>query len=177
MATSQGIRNVCLLGHGGDGKTSLAESMLYLTKGTDRLGKTADGTTVCDYDPEEIKRQISISATPVPVEFNNAKINIMDTPGYFDFVGEVLQCLRVADAGLVVLNAKSGVGVGHREVGRDAFKAQAAQVFLRRQARRGERRLFPHLPESPRRLRRLALPARHSGARGRKARRHHRHRA
>ena len=94
MATSQNIRNICLLGHGGDGKTSLAESILYLTKGTDRLGKVADGTTVCDYDPEEIKRQISISASPVPVSYGKVKINLLDTPGYFDFVGEVLQCLR-----------------------------------------------------------------------------------
>ena len=112
MATSQNIRNVCLMGHGGDGKTSLAESMLYLTKGTDRLGKVADGTTVCDYDPEEIKRQISIAATPVPVEYGPYKINLLDTPGYFDFIGEVLQCLRVADCGLVLLSAKSGVEVG-----------------------------------------------------------------
>jgi len=112
MATSQNIRNICLMGHGGDGKTSLAESILYLTKGTDRLGKVADGTTVCDFDPEEIKRQISISATPVPVEYGQVKVNLLDTPGYFDFVGEVLQCLRVADCGLVVLSAKGGVGVG-----------------------------------------------------------------
>lgn len=112
MATSQNIRNICLLGHGGDGKTSLAESILYLTKGTDRLGKVTDGTTVCDYDPEEIKRHISISATPVPVSYGKVKINLLDTPGYFDFVGEVLQCLRVADSGLVVLSAKGGVNVG-----------------------------------------------------------------
>jgi len=112
MALSENIRNICLMGHGGEGKTSLAESMLYLTKGTDRLGKVPDGTTVCDYDPEEIKRQISISATPVPVEFGGYKLNVMDTPGYFDFVGEVIQCLEVADCGLVVLSAKSGIDVG-----------------------------------------------------------------
>ncbi len=112
MALSQNIRNICLIGHGSNGKTSLTESMLYLTKGTDRLGKVADGTTVCDYDPEEIRRQISISATPVPVELGDYKINILDTPGYFDFVGEVLECLRVADCGLVVLSAKNGVEVG-----------------------------------------------------------------
>jgi elongation factor G len=100
------------MGHGGEGKTSLVESMLYLTKGTDRLGKISDGTTVCDFDPEEIKRQISIAATPVPVYFGDCKINAMDTPGYFDFEGEVLQCLRVADCGIVVLSAKSGVDVG-----------------------------------------------------------------
>jgi len=112
MAKSENIRNICVMGHGGDGKTSLVESMLYLTKGTDRLGKVTDGTTVCDFDPEEIKRQISISATPVPVEFGAYKLNVIDTPGYFDFEGEVLQGLRVADCGLVVMSAKGGVDVG-----------------------------------------------------------------
>jgi len=112
MATTQNIRNICLLGHGGDGKTSLAESILYFTKGTDRLGKVSDGTTVSDYDPEEIRRQISISASPLPVFHGQVKINLMDAPGYFDFVGEVLQCLRVADCGLVVLTAKNGINVG-----------------------------------------------------------------
>ncbi len=106
------IRNVCLLGHGSDGKTSLAESMLFLTKGTDRLGRVADGNTVCDFDPEEIRRQITIAATPVPVEFGGSKLNVIDTPGYFDFVGEVLEGLRVAEAGIVVCNGKSGAGVG-----------------------------------------------------------------
>ncbi len=110
--TTDKIRNICLLGHGSDGKTSLAESMLYLTKGTDRLGKVADGNTVCDYDPEEIKRQFSISAALAPVEYNGYKVNVIDAPGYFDFVGEVFQGLRVADAGLIVLTAKSGIGVG-----------------------------------------------------------------
>lgn len=106
------IRNICLLGHGSEGKTSLAESMLFLTKGTDRLGKVADGNTVCDFDAEETRRKISISATPVPVEFGNAKLNVIDTPGYFDFVGEVLQALRVTDTGIIVAGAKSGVSVG-----------------------------------------------------------------
>ncbi len=112
MAKSENIRNICVMGHGGDGKTSLVESMLYLTKGTDRLGRVADGTTVCDFDPEEVRRQISISATPVPVEFGEYKLNVIDTPGYFDFEGEVLQGMRVADCGLVVMSAKGGVDVG-----------------------------------------------------------------
>ena len=106
------IRNITLLGHSGDGKTSLAESILYMTKQTDRLGKVADGNTVSDFDPEEIKRKISISMTALPVEFGDTKFNFMDTPGYFDFVGEVDQSLRVADAGVIVCTAKSGVGVG-----------------------------------------------------------------
>ncbi len=112
MISTKDIRNVSLLGHGGDGKTALVESMLYLTKAIDRLGKAADGNTVSDYDPEEIKRQFSISATVLPVEFGGAKLNILDTPGFFDFVGEVFQALRVSESGLVVLTAKSGIGVG-----------------------------------------------------------------
>ena len=75
----QNIRNVCLLGHGGNGKTSLAESMLYLTGGTARLGNPADGNTVCDYDPEETRRQISISTAVAPIEYNGCKINVLDT--------------------------------------------------------------------------------------------------
>jgi elongation factor G len=109
---AQNIRNICLMGHGGSGKTSLAESMLYVTGGTDRLGKVPDGNTVCDYDSEEIKRQISISATVVPVEYDKHKINVIDTPGYFDFAGEVMSALRVADAGIIVCAAKGGLSVG-----------------------------------------------------------------
>ena len=88
------IRNVALIGHGGDGKTALAEAMLYLAKATDRLGKAADGNTVCDFDPEEIKRSISISAALANFEWKNTKINIIDTPGYFDFEGEVSKILE-----------------------------------------------------------------------------------
>ncbi len=106
------IKNICLLGHGGDGKTSLAESMLYLTKQTDRLGKISDGTTTLDFDAEEIRRQFSISVAVAPIEYEGCKINLIDTPGYFDFAGEVMQALRVADAGLIVVTAKSGIAVG-----------------------------------------------------------------
>jgi elongation factor G len=109
---SKDIRNVCLLGHGGNGKTSLVESMLYLTGGIDRQGKVPDGNTVCDYDPEEVKRQISISMSVAPVEFKGCKINVLDTPGYFDFSGEVMEALRVADAGIIVGAAKGGLSVG-----------------------------------------------------------------
>ena len=86
--SAENIRNICLLGHSGVGKTMLAESMLYLTGATDRLGKTADGNTVCDYDPEEIKRQITIATALAPVEFGGCKINVLDTPGNFDFNGD-----------------------------------------------------------------------------------------
>ena len=99
------IRNICLLGHGGNGKTTLVESFLRTTGVIDRLGKTSDGNTVSDYDPEEIKRQISISASVIPVEYNGCKINVLDTPGNFDFAGEVVECLSVADAGILVCAA------------------------------------------------------------------------
>ena len=106
------IRNICLLGHGGNGKTTLVESFLHMTGALDRMGRTADGNTVCDYDPEEIKRQISISAAIAPVEYNGCKINVLDTPGNFDFTGEVAQSLAVADAGVLVCAAKGGLSVG-----------------------------------------------------------------
>ena len=109
---TKNIKNVCLLGHGGNGKTSLVESMLYLAKETDRLGKTSDGNTVSDYDSEEIKRKFSISASVVPVLWKNSKINFLDTPGTLDFAGEVMQSLRVCGTALIVMDAKSGVDVG-----------------------------------------------------------------
>ena len=121
MYTAKDIRNICLLGHGGDGKSALAESMLYLTKGTDRLGKRADGNTVSDFDPEEIRRGYSISTALIPVEYNKCKLNVLDNPGYFAFCGEVSQSLRVAEAGLICLTAKDGIAVG-TEKGWDALQ-------------------------------------------------------
>ena len=110
--TANDIRNICLLGHGGDGKSALCESMLFTTKAITRLGKRADGTTVSDFDDEEKKRQYSISSSVIPVEYSKCKINVIDNPGYFDFAGQIVQSLRVADAGLICLTAKSGIGVG-----------------------------------------------------------------
>ena len=111
-AETKNIKNVCLLGHGGNGKTSLLEAMLYLAKETDRLGKTADGNTVSDYDQEEIKRGFSISASIAPLVWKGSKINFVDTPGTLDFSGEVMQGLRVCGTALIVMDAKSGVDVG-----------------------------------------------------------------
>ena len=110
--SAQNIRNICLLGHAGNGKTSLAESMLFLTGGTDRLGKIPDGNTVCDYDPEEQKRQTTISLAVAPVEYNGCKINVLDAPGGFDFAGEVAEALQASDAAIIVCSAKSGMSVG-----------------------------------------------------------------
>ncbi len=110
--TTKMLRNVCLLGHSGSGKTSLAEAMLFLTKATDRLGKITDGNTVCDYDSEEIKRGFSLSASVVSMSYRDVKINVLDTPGYFDFEGEVRQCVRVADSAIIVVDGKNGPEVG-----------------------------------------------------------------
>ena len=112
MYTANAIRNICLLGHSGSGKTALAESLLYMTGAIDRIGKNADGNTVCDYDPEEIRRHISISTALVPLEYKNIKINLLDTPGGFDFSGAVMEALRAADAAILVCSAKDGVTVG-----------------------------------------------------------------
>ena len=106
------IRNVALLGHGGAGKTSLTEAMLYIAKCIDRLGKTPDGNTTSDYDAEEIKRGYSISATVSDMDWGDAKINVIDTPGYLGFVGEEMQGVRVADSAIIILDGKAGVEVG-----------------------------------------------------------------
>ena len=108
----QNIRNVCLLGHSGNGKTALAESLLYMTGATDRMGHGMDGNTVCDYDAEEIKRKISISTAIAPLEYKGCRINVLDTPGAFDFSGAVMEALRAADAAIIVCSAKDGVSVG-----------------------------------------------------------------
>ena len=113
---TKNIRNVVLLGHSGAGKTTVAEALAYLTGVTKRMGKVADGNTISDYDKEEIKRQFSISTTMVPIEYagaeGNIKINLLDTPGYFDFVGEVEEAVSVADAAIIVVNCKAGIEVG-----------------------------------------------------------------
>ncbi len=123
------IRNVCLLGHGGSGKTSLVESILFTTKSIDRLGKVSDGNTACDYDQEEIKRGISISAATVFVDYNGTKINIIDTPGYFDFAGEVCQAVRVADAGIIVQPAKGAVTVGTEKAWKSLSEQNLPKMF------------------------------------------------
>jgi len=125
---SSKIRNICLMGHGGDGKTSLAEAMLFLAKATDRLGKTTEGNTVCDYDAEEKKRGISVSTALANIEWNDVKINILDTPGYFDFAGEVKQAVRVAGSAIIVVDGKGGVKVG-AELAFD-YAGKAPKVFF-----------------------------------------------
>ncbi len=110
--TTDKIRNVVLLGHGGSGKTSLAEAFAYLSGITSRMGKVPDGNTVSDYSKEEQKRKFSISASVIPIEWEGCKINVIDAPGYFDFVGEAEEALSAAGAAIIVVNGKSGIEVG-----------------------------------------------------------------
>lgn len=110
--TSESIRNVALVSHSGAGKTMLAEAFLHATGATTRLGRVEDGTTVGDFEDEEIRRKISLSTAVIPVEYKDCKINVLDTPGYTDFVGEVISALRVADSAIVVIDSVAGAEVG-----------------------------------------------------------------
>ena len=110
--TTDKIRNVVLLGHGGCGKTSLVEAMAYVSGLTTRIGKVADGNTISDYDKEEIKRKFSITTSVVPLIWEGCKINLLDAPGYFDFVGEAEEAVSAADAAIIVVSGKAGVEVG-----------------------------------------------------------------
>jgi len=112
----ENIRNVVLLSHSGAGKTSLTEAVLFTAGMTTRLGKVDDGTTTSDCDPDEIKHQISLNLTTIPCEWKNAKINLIDTPGYADFVGEVKAAIRVSEGAVITVCAASGVEVGTEQV-------------------------------------------------------------
>ena len=109
---TKNVRNVVLLGHGGVGKSTIIEAMAYVTGLIGRMGRIDDGNTISDFDKEEIKRKFSIAATVVPIEFEDIKVNFIDTPGYFDFTGEVVEAIAAADAAIIVIDAKSGVQVG-----------------------------------------------------------------
>ncbi len=140
--TTKNLRNVCLLGHGGSGKTSLAEAILYVTKTIDRAGTVSDGNTVCDYDAEEIKRGFSLGASFAPVEWRDIKINVMDTPGYFDFEGDVLECVRVADSAIIVVDGKAGVEVGTELAWNYAVEAGIPKSFFINRFDDGEARFY-----------------------------------
>ncbi len=124
------IRNIALAGHNGSGKTSLAEALLYKAGVSDRLGKTSDGTTVCDYDPEEIKRAVSISTSLAAFDYNNMKINLLDTPGLFDFTAEMIEGIRAADTVMITVSAKSGVKTGTRKAYDEAIKQGKSKMFV-----------------------------------------------
>ncbi len=124
------LRNVAIISHGGAGKTTLAEAMLFLGGAVDRFGKVDDGTSTMDYDPDEVKRKISINASVAPVEWNGHKINLIDTPGYSDFVGEVVGALRIADAAMVLVDAVSGVEVGTELTWRHADERKLPRMVV-----------------------------------------------
>ena len=124
------VRNIAFAGHNGSGKTSLAEAILYKAGASDRLGKTADGTTVCDYDPEEIKRKISIGTSLASFKYNDCKINILDTPGLFDFAAEMIEGIRAADTVMITVSAKSGVKIGAKKAYDEAVKQGKSKMFV-----------------------------------------------
>ncbi len=124
------IHNIALAGHSGCGKTSVAESILYLAKASDRLGNISDGNTTLDFDSEEIKRQVSIMTAVAPIEWKNTKINLIDTPGLFDFAGGVAEGMRAADTALIVVSGKDGVSVGTEKAVEAANKAGLTKVFF-----------------------------------------------
>lgn len=119
-----------MAGHSGSGKTSVAESILYLTGGSDRLGKISEGNTVLDFDSEEIKRKNSVMTAVAPVEWKNTKINLIDTPGLFDFAGGIYEGMRAADSALVVVSGKDGVGVGTEKAVKTAEKMGLTKIFF-----------------------------------------------
>lgn len=128
--TTDKIRNIALLGHGGCGKTTLVEAMAYLSGLTTRMGKISDGNTISDYDKEEIKRLFSINTTVVPIIWEDTKINVLDTPGYFGFVGEVEEAVSVADAAVIVVSGKNGIEVGTQKAWDICEKYKIPRMFF-----------------------------------------------
>ena len=116
----QNIRNVCLVGHSGNGKTALAESLLFMTGAINRMGNSADGNTVCDYDPEEIKRKFTISTSIAPIPYKDYKINVLDTSGHPDFIGDTLATMQAAEMALFVVDAVDGPQVMTTKLWREA---------------------------------------------------------
>ena len=128
--STHSIRNIALMGHGGEGKTTLTEAMLYAAHIIDRQGRVEDGSTVSDFDPEEVRRHISISASCAPVEWGDKQINVLDTPGYFDFLGEQVGPLRVVETACIVMSAVTGLSVGAEKAIRSAEKANVCRMLI-----------------------------------------------
>lgn len=124
------IKNITLAGHNGSGKTALAEALLFRSGASDRLGKITDGTTVMDFDPEEVKRKISINAAAASFDYENIKVNLIDTPGLFDFAGEMIQGIAAADTVMITVSAKSGVKTGTKKAYREAEKQHKSRMFV-----------------------------------------------
>ena len=139
--TTANIRNIAVVGHGSDGKTTLVEALLYVTGAIDRQGRVEDGTATTDYDQEELKRHISISAAVAPLEFNETKINLIDVPGYFDFAGEMVGPMAVADGALITAERRVRSGRRRREGLRPVREAQPAPHVCRQPDGSRERQL------------------------------------
>ncbi|MGX8701181.1 elongation factor G [Caproiciproducens sp.] len=127
---AKNILNIAIAGHSGAGKTSIAEAMLYLSGATDRFGKVGEGSTVCDFDPEEIKRKITVTTAVAPLEWKNHKINLIDAPGLFDFEGGMCEAVRAADSVLIAVSGKSGVSVGTEKAVEAANRRGLAKIFF-----------------------------------------------
>ena len=128
--SAENVRNIAVVGHGSEGKTTLVEAALFKAGHLDRMGRVEDGTTTTDYDPEETKRHISISTALAPVEWKETKINLIDAPGYFDFVGEQLQAMKLADAAMIVVGATSGIPVVAEKAFKMSKEAGVSQFFF-----------------------------------------------
>ena len=124
------IRNIALMGHGSEGKTTLMEALLFAAGAIDRQGRVEDGNTVTDYDAEEIKRKISISAAIAPIDWNQKMLNVIDVPGYFDFVGEMMGPLRVVETAAILVSAVSGIAVGTEKAWDYATKNNVGKMFI-----------------------------------------------
>jgi len=140
------IRNVAVAGHGGTGKTSLVEAMLFAAKAVDRLGRVEDGTTTTDFDPEEIRRKITVNAALAPLEWQETKLNLIDTPGYPDFIGEVVGALRAVESVLVAVDATAGVEVQTDKVWSLADRERLSRVVVVSRLDR-EHAAFPRVVE------------------------------
>ena len=124
------IKNITLAGHNGSGKTSLAEALIFKSGASDRLGKTIDGTTIMDFDPEEVKRKISIGVSTATFDYEDIKVNLIDTPGLFDFAGEMIEGISAADTVMITVSAKSGVKVGTKKAYKEAVKQNKSKMFV-----------------------------------------------
>lgn len=127
---AKNILNIAIAGHSGSGKTTLAEALLFLSGASDRLGKVGEGNTVCDFDPEEIRRKASVGAAVAPLEWKNHKINLIDTPGLFDFEGGLYEAVRAADSVLITVSGKSGVLVGTEKANQAASARGLSKIFF-----------------------------------------------
>ena len=128
--SASSIRNIAIAGHSGSGKTTLAEALIYKAGASDRLGKTADGNTICDYDPEEIKRKASLGASLASIEYNDLKLNLLDAPGLFDFEADMREAVYASDTVLITVSGKSGVKVGTQKAYKAAKDAGKATLFV-----------------------------------------------